>query len=454
MTRRREFKTLVRERMKKTGERYTAARAQLLNTQHESNPSPEIFPGVFDGYDRFGGIQGDTAAVTNVLGHAGITSPMTGAPYTEIAINGLCGGPGFLYAVFEYKGGPPLLSIAMRSRSMNDLFIADGLTRLGVRLTTSETTSAVAARKAIEAAWVSKKAALCVADMASLQWYGLPKEYCGGMPQVIAVVGRDGDEVWIDDRSTRPIRMSLSQLAGARARYKSAKHRLITIDGASTTHDATAAMRDAIATTARRYTEPAVPKSFWVNCGFSGLDKWRKQLTDKTDKKGWPTVFSEGPRAYAGAERAYEWLAGPSGPNGGRGLYAEFLDDAAGALAEPALKKAASSYREADALWASIGALIANCGDAAVRLACEISDRRFELADTHSDGISKESAELWQKRHTLANECRLTKAAALALYAKMAPLVGQIADAERDAVGRMLGTVRASGPDDSRRETT
>jgi len=437
MTRRREFKTLVRERMQKTGERYTAARTQLLHTRPDTLPATETFPGVFRGYDRFGGTQGDTAALCNVLRHAGITSPLTGAPYSEAMINGLCGGPGFLYAVFEYKGHAPMLTIAMRSRSMNDLFIADGLPRLGVNVITHETTSPGAARKALDAALASGKATLCVTDMASLPWYGLPAEFCGGMPHVVAVAGRDNDDVWIDDRSTRPMRLSLADLANARARCKTAKHRLITIDGPASPHDQKRAMREAIVTTARRYTEPPVPKSFWSNCGFAGLDKWQRLLTDARDKKGWPAVFGEGARAYAGLQRAYEWISGPSGPHGGRGVYADFLNEAARSLEDTALERAAAEYRTADALWTAIATRIATCGDGAIRQACEIADRRFALVDTGEAGVSATSRALWQQRDTLAPECGLSKGAAREIYADIAGLVAKIAAAERQAVAHM-----------------
>ncbi|HEV8130592.1 MAG TPA: DUF4872 domain-containing protein [Acidobacteriota bacterium] len=444
MTKQRELKHLVRDRMAKTGERYTAARAQILAKLSEPPPPAELFPGLLNGYDRFGGIQGDTAVLHNVLRHAGTASAITGKPYTEAMINGLCGGPGFLYAVFEYKGWQPMLTLALRSRSMPDAYVAAGLSRLGLRLKQRETTSPKSARKALDEALSAGKAAICVADIASLPWYGLPKEFAGAGPHLIAVVGRDGDDVWIDDRSPRPIRLQIDQLDKARARYRQGKNRLITLEGPQPKYDAKQAIRDAVAGTARSYVEPAVPKSFWVNCGFSGIDKWRQMLTDRKDKKGWPTVFADAARAYAGLHRAYDCIEHQfTAPAGGRAFYADFLEEAARALDQPILKQAATAYREAGALWARIASLIAECGDAAVRQACEIADRRLELGDAHGEGLTKEASELWQKRHNLAGECKLTKDAALSLYAKVADVVGQISDAERAAVellNRSLGS--------------
>ena len=319
MTRHRDFKALVRERMDKTGERYTAARAQLLG-KASAAPSVQAFPGVLPGYRTFGGIQSGTAALSNTLSSTGAVSSLDGSPFSETLINGLCGGPGFLYAVFEYKGWPPMLSLALRSRSMPDVYIAEGWSRVGMNVKVSETTSPVAARKALDRALDEGQAALCVADAASLPWTGLPLAFVGGGPLVVAVAGRDGDDYWVDDRAAQPRRISGKQLSAARAAYRQAKNRLATFAGPKPKHDAKAALRDAIADTAKRYVEPAVPKSFWVNCGFSGLDKWRQMLVDAKDKRGWPTLFSEwrarvrGPSASARVDRVPVGAPGGPGP--------------------------------------------------------------------------------------------------------------------------------------------
>jgi hypothetical protein len=436
MTRHRDFKALVRERMDKTGERYTAARAQLLG-KASAAPSVLAFPGVLPGYRTFGGIQSGTAALSNTLSSTGAVSSLDGSPFSETLINGLCGGPGFLYAVFEYKGWPPMLSLALRSRSMPDAYIAEGWSRVGMNVKVSETTSPVAARKALDRALDEGQAALCVADAASLPWTGLPLAFVGGGPQVVAVAGRDGDDYWIDDRAARPRRISARQLSAARAAYRKAKNRLATFDGPKPGHDAKRAVREAIADTAKRYVEPAVPKSFWVNCGFSGLDKWRQMLVDSKDKRGWPTVFSDGARACAGLQRLHEWIECQSAPQAGRSLYADFLDSAARTLAAPPLARAAATYREAGVLWASIGGIIAACDDPTVRKACALADDRLESDDAGSDVAAKSCAERGKDLQALAQGCTLSKSAAAALYADIAVVVGRIADAERAAVDRL-----------------
>jgi hypothetical protein len=436
MTKRRDFKALVRERMDKTGERYTAARAQVLGTV-TAFPTRHSFPGVLPGYNTFGGIQSGTAALRNLLASIGAVSPLEGAPYTESLVNGLCGGPGFLYAVFEYKGWPPLLSLALRSRSMPDVCIAEGVSRVGRTVAVSETTSPAVARKALDAALAAGRPALCVTDAASLPWTGLPAAFVGGGPHVVAVAGREGDDFWVDDRAAHPRRINAAQLAKARAAYRQARNRLVTFDGPAPRHDATRALRAAIADTARRYVEPAVPKSFWSNCGFAGLEKWRQMLGDAKDKRGWPTIFAEGARACAGLQRLHESIECHSAPQAGRGLYADFLDDSARMLDSPRLAQAAATYREAGALWTAIADLVAHCDDRTVRKVCTAADRRLEDDDTGGDAAARSCADRVRELQTIAAGCQLTTDAARGLYAEIAALVRRIEDAERAAVDHM-----------------
>jgi hypothetical protein len=425
MTKPRDFKGLVRERMAKTGERYAAARARVLSRRaaqvHPSPPQGRAYPGVLEGYDTFGGVQSGTAPLTNVLRHAGIRWSLTGQPFTEAIVNGLCGGPGFLYAIFEYKGWPPLLSIALHSRSMPDAYIGQGLARLGVATTRNETTSPAAASKALEAAVDAGKPALCAAGL-----------------RTVAVVGRDGDDWWIDGRAPVPTRLASTTLARFRSGYRPAKNRLATIEGAAQSADSAGTLRLAIADTAKSYVEPAVPRSFWVNCGFQGLEKWQRMLTDSKDRKAWPALFDEGPRAFAALKRTYEWVACLVAPGAGRPLYAEFLEEAARILSEPSLRTAAAAYREAGQLWSAFADGVATVDDAAVRRACEEAEREVESLDAEGDCHTMVNPiEQMEKQRAAGAECRLTKAAARSIYAEMAERLRAIEEAERAGVAAM-----------------
>lgn len=425
MTRQREFKALVRERMAKTGERYAAARAQLLREHRHDDGADRRYPGVIAGYATFGGQQNGTAPLTNVLRQANLSWTASGQPFTEAVVNGLCGGPGFLYAVFEYKGWPPLLSIALQSRSMPDAYIAEGLGRLGVNVVRHETTSPTAARHALDAAIAAGRPALCAMGLTT-----------------VAVAGRDGDAFWIDGRAPVPTRLAAVDLARRRAAYKQARHRLVTIGGVDAKTDAVALLRRALADTATSYVEPAVPKSFQVNCGFAGLEKWRRLLTDGKDRKAWPTLFPDGPRACAGLARTYEWIACLVAPGAGRPLYADFLDVASRVLGEPSLDRAADGFREAGRLWSGLADFIAAVDDPVVRRTCDAAEQ--SIADLDAEGdcrTSSDPMEMMRTKQAAYADARLTKDQARAVYHEMAGHLGGIVEAERAAVAAMSPVV-------------
>lgn len=434
MTKQRDFKQRVRARMKKTGERYAAARAQLLD-----DPTAAV-RGAFDGYERFGGVHGDTGAVANCLRQAGIVSPLDGEPFDEAFVSGLCGGVGFLYAVFEYKGLPPLLSLLLRHQSMPDTFVMGGLARLPVKLATHETSGAATARKTLDAAIDAGKPAICVADQAHLGYYGMPETMAGMSPTVLAVAGADGDDVWLDDRGATPWRVARDRFEKARGAYRKAKHRLVTIEGPLDDYDLDGAVRDALRATARGFSEAPVP-SFASNFGWNGLEKWRRLLTDPKDKKGWPRLFGEGSEAYAGLRRVYDWIEFEyTAPAAGRAFYAEFLDAASKLDGLDALRDVAASFRESGERWRAISDLVAHCGDETIEAGCAISDRRFELMD--GDGEPpRELTELWTERFNAGKACAISRERAGEIFEAIANTLGDILEIERGAVARLTDLV-------------
>ena len=434
MTRQRDFKKLVRERISRTGERYTTARSHLLAKLKSA--LRDEYPGVFDGYDRFGGLQGDTSVLTNMLRYAGIRKP-DGSEYSEVLVNGLCGGIGFLYAVFEYKGYPPMLTIVARSSSMPDTYLAEGLARCGGKVSTRETGGAATAKKQLEATLQAETPAICTVDVATLPYMGMPKEWGGMSPHIVGVVGRDGDDVWLDDRAVAPIRISSSQLAAARASYKKGKHRLTTIEGALPEFDLAVAVKSAVALTVKNFHESPF-KGFASNFGFNGMEKWHRLLTDTRDAKGWPRVFASGGEACTGLHRVYECIQMEyTAPDAGRPLYAQFLHEAAAITGEGRFAGVAGKFDESGRMWHELTEVVLSCGDKAVLRRCEFSDRRAELIDTKGAEPSEELTRMWKERLQLAKDCKLNEDDCRELYAMMAEVLGRIIPLERDAIEQL-----------------
>jgi len=445
MTRHSDFKRRVRERMRKTGESYTAARASLLAKR---TPSAAATPGVLEGYPGFGGIQGDVAALAHVAAHSGLRRP-DGEPIGETLWTGLCGGVGFLYFVFEYAGHAPMLTIGARSRSMSDAFIGEAVDRLGPVARREETGGAKTAARALDRVLAEGRSAVVVVDKASIPYHGMPEEWRGHLPVVVGIAGADGSDVWLDDRSVRPLRVPRETLDTARGRYRKAKHLLVTFDpnraGAAGAASGGLALEgpivEAVRDTVKSLREAPFPK-FAGNFGLRGLEKWSRLLTDAKDPKGWPKVFASREDFWAGLRRVHECIEHDhTAPAAGRPLYAGFLEEAAALTGREALAGAAGAFRDSGERWGRIAALVLETDDA-IRRGCEISAGTFEVLDEHGEDAGDAMRRAIAERAALAKECRADAASAGDRLAEIAGLVGEIHEIESDAADALARAVK------------
>lgn len=96
MTERKHFKQLVRARMAKTGERYAAARRQILHAEPEALDQPK------HPFNHFAGSVPVATALRTLLAHAGVRAPHTGQPFSEAMLFGIGGGIGAGVFAFHY----------------------------------------------------------------------------------------------------------------------------------------------------------------------------------------------------------------------------------------------------------------------------------------------------------------------------------------------------------------
>ena len=107
MTKQKHLKERVRARMLKTGESYTAARRRIV----AGRPEAETLSG---GYVLRGGTHPDTAALSNSLANAEVTS--AGSSLTEELILGIGGGLGAAYILWQFTGHPPIVTLGFRNQ--------------------------------------------------------------------------------------------------------------------------------------------------------------------------------------------------------------------------------------------------------------------------------------------------------------------------------------------------
>ena len=139
--------------------------------------------------------------------------------------------------------------------------------------------------------------------------------------------------------------------------------------------------------------------SFWL----PAFRKWARLLTDPGNAKGWPKVFADRARLFHACVSVYEtWSRRPGGTAGReRGLFAEFLDEAAGLLDAPPLGKAAAAYREAADRWHEVAEVALPAGREPFAEARRLTDRlqaQVEGGDAAQQEAAATAAALWALR--------------------------------------------------------
>src|SRR4029450_13232298 len=152
----------------------------------------------------------------------------------------------------------------------------------------------------------------------------------------------------------------LDALAAARARVGSYRHRLLVLDAPAAELDTDGRRRAARAGLAEQ-VEPLGQRS--DSFSLPAFRKWARLLTGTGNAKAWPKVFADRvslfdaclsvsedrSAVFAAVLSVYENLEPAAGSGGGnlRALYAQFLDEAAGLLGQPALGGAGAARRRA-----------------------------------------------------------------------------------------------------------
>ena len=302
---------------------------------------------------RFDGRHWETGSIQNALTLQGIKAPHTGKPYSEALLLGIGGGIAFGYFTFEYEGHLP--HVALLTRNTFHPF-STILERLGIAQDTLQTNRAETAERNLRDTLESGLFPIVWADQFSLPYNGLPaNETMWGMMPILAVEV-ENETVTIADRSSRPFHLSMAELTKARGRVKKDKYRILTLDVPQTAKLA-GAVHQGIYQAIRLFTEEP-PRGARHNFGFAAYERLAEMLVNTRNKQSWERFFPPGIRMYhalAGSPvqpGAYHWIMNWGSADGAeRGLYADFLLEAAQILKKPALKKPAEKFRESYRLW-------------------------------------------------------------------------------------------------------
>ncbi|GAA4574976.1 hypothetical protein GCM10023176_43280 [Micromonospora coerulea] len=440
MTEQRKLKQRIRARMAATGESYTTARRRVLASGETSADRP-LPPGIVPGYRTFGARHHrESGLLAHVLEAQGVRAPHTGAPYTEAMLAGLGGGVGFMYAVFEYRDLPPLLTIVAQHHPQP--WVPAALDRLGLTYADEHSATAGPALNRLRAALGAGRPVFATVDRSRLPWHGLDPGP-GTDPYPVVVAGADGDILLLDDEGPQPRPLPIPEFAAAWSAHRKGRHQGITLGDPHQQVDLPDAIRDAVATTVAHLTGPVLGNSFDANFGFRGMAKLAEQLRDVRTRNGWVRRFGAPVPFFHGVRRLYECLELEyTAPGATRPVYADFLDEAGRVVGGSRFAEAAELFRRSGEQWSRLAALALDTVQG-LGAYTEVAEERMALVFSRGRDAEPEIRRLTRRLNQLAEEHAaadpLGEAGRRELLAAMAHLVESCLELERGAVTALGG---------------
>lgn len=301
-----------------------------------------------DSKKHLAGRQPESAAVLNALNQLGRCS---GDLCTEEMLFGLGGGLGVAYFLFDLHGYHPIF-VGTRyhaSEAETPVFVMQMCEAWGATTELKHSSTSSAATKSLTKLLDDGFTPIIWVDVIKL-----PYMFLSGRPHMyhtVVVYERDGDEFVVGDLGESVFRLSVEELEDVRVSHYVPKFRSLTITDAPAKPDPREMVSQRIALMCGQMIEGLGIANF----GLEAFKKWAEMLTNTKNKKGWPQSFAEGPALHRALGSLYGQIEMRG--NGGsafRGMYADFLVQAAGVLKKPALKKVADQFREAEASWHNV----------------------------------------------------------------------------------------------------
>jgi hypothetical protein len=439
MTRQRSFKRLVRERMAKTGERYTAARRQLLTGSDALQTSDHDANGATL---HLAGIDPETTALRILLANRDVTAPHHGELPSEALLFGVAGGIGAGVFTFRYESVSTLFVGGRHLWQDGHAYVVGACERLGLPIEVHETGSARRAVEQLEAA-LAEGPALAWLDGTRLPHRGNVGNQDESGYHAVTVYTHDGDGALIGDLAPQPIRVPAADLAEARGRVRKFRHRLLTLGADARIRDLEGAIRAGLHATVDGLEHPDMGS---YSARFR-LDAFATLADDLRGggKRGWATVFPRGRRLWVALISLYRYLE-HEGSGGGlmRPLFADFLDEAAAVLGNDR-SGAAEHYRSLGAGWSEL-ARAALPEDApllgeARTLIDGIDEAFFEQSGEAEDGVREMRARLIELGDEAERAFPLSEADTDALLADLAGRLRELHRSELEGLAMVKGIV-------------
>ncbi|MCM3871655.1 MAG: BtrH N-terminal domain-containing protein, partial [Pyrinomonadaceae bacterium] len=378
------------------------------------------------------GRQPESATLRNVLiQRDACTSDLC----TEEILFGLGGGIGCAYFLFDMHGGHPVyIGYRIHAKEGDTPYFTLQMTEgWGATANVRHSSSPSAATKSLVKILNDGFTPIVWVEVTKLPYMFL-SGHANAYHQVV-VYGMEGDDVLVGDFCDSVIRMSMEELTEARNSNFAPRFRTVVITEATAKPQLRETLSDRIRGTCSQMLEGLGIANF----GLTALNKWAHMLTNTKNKKGWPNCFPGGPPLHGAMSTVFEQieLRGYGG-SAFRGMYADFLDQAAGVLKKSALKKVAEQFRESEASWRAISdaalpdsiPLLKETREALTRRSVLIRKPRTTAIDKELESLRDR---LKQLRERSAKELSLSKADTLDLFGAISERVLETEKIERAA---------------------
>jgi len=386
------------------------------------------------------GREPESAALRNVLAQLGACSSEL---CTEEMLFGLGGGIGFIYFLFDMHGGHPVVVGTRYHAKESDtpVFVMQMCEAWGAKAEVRHSSSPSAATKSLVKALEDGFTPIVWVEVTKL-----PYMFLSGRPNMyhtVVVYGVEGDEVIVGDLCKSVFRMSMEDLTEARNSNYAPKFRSLLIKEAPAKPDIRKMLSERIELTCSQMIDGLGISNF----GLAAFKKWADMLTNTKNKKGWPACFSSGQALHGALSTVFVQieLRGYGG-SAFRGMYADFIEQAAGVLKKPALKKVAEQFRESEASWQEIAfaslpetiPVLKETRAALTRRSVLLSKARTAEIDQELDALRDRLKHLSldgrpHLREASAKDLSLSKADALDLFGAMRARVLETEAIERAA---------------------
>lgn len=441
MTTQKQLKARIRVRMAATGERYAAARAQLVGTggnHHHAGPVIDA------GWVLRGGSDPDMAALASVLANAGTVG--SDGPLSEELISIIAGGLGAGYILWQFQHDHSRIVTLGFANSDHyfDRRLSKAITRMGLHADWSRTSGAVGAAAELRRELEAGQPVIVWPDRYLIRYWELPAwlDGHGGHP-VVAYAERDG-RIHLDDRNLSPLTVAGEDVDRARARVVSYRNALLAVR-----------TRDCVIPDDR--LRAAVLAGLEDMVGYLGgpsdsfalpaWRKWARMLVASGPAKAWPRVFADGAGLLGALLSVWEGVE-PAGMTGGnlRREFATGLTEAAALVDEPRLGHEAVRWMEIAELWHTLA-------ETAVPTSVPACLRARELTAAVTGAVAEGDAsrtdraaaagELWALRDRYAAQPPLGADQVTTVLARMSGILGEIYQAEKAAVQRLNSVMQS-----------